>query len=145
MQKGGILVSRIPDISGRKSGHFQIIAAKLSIFLHKKVPTLLIFETVQLQMRKIEKKTSICSILWVILWQNSADTRFGHFLVEYRDTGRKKSFCNSALSDRHDQTKTDRVLWSFSTGPQQTNLNLQTGLRSIGCSVVEKSRFSDRG
>ena len=33
----------------------------------------------------------------------------------------------------------------FSTGPQWTNLNLQTGLRSIGCSVVEKSRFSDGG
>ena len=32
-----------------------------------------------------------------------------------------------------------------STGPQRTNLNLQTGLRSIRCSVVEKSRFSDRG
>ena len=32
----------------------------------------------------------------------------------------------------------------FSTGPQRTNLNLQTGLRSIGCLVVEKSRFSDR-
>ena len=29
--------------------------------------------------------------------------------------------------------------------PQLTNLNLQTGLRSIGYLVVEKSRFSDRG
>ena len=32
LQKGGILVSRIPDISGRKSGHFHIVAANLSIF-----------------------------------------------------------------------------------------------------------------
>ena len=32
LQKGDILVSRILDISGRKSGHFQIIAANLSIF-----------------------------------------------------------------------------------------------------------------
>ena len=32
LQKVGILVSRIPDISGRKSGHFQIVAANLSIF-----------------------------------------------------------------------------------------------------------------
>ena len=32
LQKGGILVSRIPDTSGRNSGHFQIIAANLSIF-----------------------------------------------------------------------------------------------------------------
>ena len=33
----------------------------------------------------------------------------------------------------------------FSTGPQWTNLNLQTGFRSIGCLVVEKSRFFDKG
>ena len=33
----------------------------------------------------------------------------------------------------------------FFTGPQRTNLNLQTGFGSIGCMVVEKSRFSDRG
>ena len=32
MQRGGILVSRIFDISRRKSGHFQIVAANLSIF-----------------------------------------------------------------------------------------------------------------
>ena len=33
----------------------------------------------------------------------------------------------------------------FSTGLQLTNLNLQTSLRSIGCSVVENRDFSDRG
>ena len=43
--------------------------------------------------------------------------------------------CPRTLSDRYDQTETDRVLWSFSTGPQRTNLNLQTGLRSNGGSV----------
>ena len=32
LQKVSILVSRIPDISGRKSGHFQIVTANLSIF-----------------------------------------------------------------------------------------------------------------
>ena len=32
LQKGGILVSRIPDISGIKSGQFQIVAANTSIF-----------------------------------------------------------------------------------------------------------------
>ena len=32
LHKFGILVSRIPDISGRKSGHFQINATNLSIF-----------------------------------------------------------------------------------------------------------------
>ena len=47
-------------------------------------------------MKKVEKKTSICSILCVILSQNSENTYFGHFLVENWDTGRKKSFCNSA-------------------------------------------------
>ena len=31
----------------------------------------------------------------------------------------------------------------FSTGPQRTNLSLQTGLESAGCSVVEKTRFSE--
>ena len=33
----------------------------------------------------------------------------------------------------------------FSPGPQWTNSSLQTGLRSNGCSVVEKMRFSDGG
>ena len=47
------------------------------------------------------------------------------------------------LSGCHAQTKKDRALWFCSTGPQQTNLNLQTGLRSNGGSVPEKSRFSD--
>ena len=32
MQRDGILVSRILDISGRKSRHFQIVAANLSLF-----------------------------------------------------------------------------------------------------------------
>ena len=32
LQKVGILVSRIPDVSGKKFGHFQIVAANLSIF-----------------------------------------------------------------------------------------------------------------
>ena len=31
LQKCGILVSRIPDISWRKSGHFQIVADNLCI------------------------------------------------------------------------------------------------------------------
>ena len=53
--------------------------------------------------------------------------------------------CPQTLSDRHDQTETDRALWFFSTGPQRTKWNLQTCFRSIGCLVVEKSRFSDRG
>ena len=30
----------------------------------------------------------------------------------------------------------------FSTGPQRTNLSLQTGLGSNGCSGAEKTRFS---
>ena len=33
----------------------------------------------------------------------------------------------------------------FSTGPQWTNMNLQTGLRYNKGLVPEKSRFSDRG
>ena len=32
LQKVGILVSEIPDISGRKSGHFQIVPTYLSKF-----------------------------------------------------------------------------------------------------------------
>ena len=36
LQKVGILVSRILDISGRKSGHFHIVAANLSILGIKK-------------------------------------------------------------------------------------------------------------
>jgi len=32
LQNVGILVSRIPDISAKKSGHFPIVATNLSIF-----------------------------------------------------------------------------------------------------------------
>ena len=32
LQLVGILVSRIPDISGRKSGNFEIVATNLRIF-----------------------------------------------------------------------------------------------------------------
>ena len=53
--------------------------------------------------------------------------------------------CPQTLSDRHDQTETDRALWVFSTGPQRTNSNLQTGLRSTGLTVVEKTLVSDEG
>ena len=56
----------------------------------------MIYDTVQLQMNKLEKKTGFCSISWVVLWKNLENTYFGHFLVENQDTGRQKSFCNSA-------------------------------------------------
>ena len=46
-------------------------------------------------MRKNQKKTSICSISCVMIQQNSANTYFGHFLLENPDTGQKKNFCNS--------------------------------------------------
>ena len=35
--------------------------------------------------------------------------------------------CPRTLSDRHDQTETDRALCFFSTGSQRTNSSLQTG------------------
>ena len=63
LQKFGILVSRIPDTSGRKSGHLQIIASNLSEFGIKKPTKLLIHDTFQLLMNKIERKTCICSNL----------------------------------------------------------------------------------
>ena len=37
LQKGGILVSRIPDFFAEKSGHFQIVPAELSIFEIKRL------------------------------------------------------------------------------------------------------------
>ena len=37
LQKVGILVSRIPDISGRKFGHFHNVATNLSILWLKKI------------------------------------------------------------------------------------------------------------
>ena len=58
----------------------------------------MINEAVQLQMNKVETKTSIISILCVILWKNSENTYFGHFLVENQDTGQKKSFRNSEVT-----------------------------------------------
>ena len=53
--------------------------------------------------------------------------------------------CPRTLSDRHDQTETDRALWFFSTAPQWTDSSLQTGLRYTGLTVVEKTRFYDEG
>ena len=53
--------------------------------------------------------------------------------------------CPRTLSDRHDQTETDRALRFFSTGPQWTNLSLQTALGLTGCSLVENTQFSDGG
>ena len=41
------------------------------------------------------------------MWQNSENTHFGPFLVENQDTGRKKSFCNSAGGSQ------DQVPWKF--------------------------------
>ena len=52
--------------------------------------------------------------------------------------------CSRTSSGRHASTEKDRALCFFSPGPQRTNLSLQTGLRSNGGSVPEKSRFSDR-
>ena len=37
LQKIGILVPRIPDISGRKSGHFKVVAINISIFCLKRM------------------------------------------------------------------------------------------------------------
>ena len=37
LQKGGILVSRIPDNSGGKYGHFQIVVANPIIFAIKRL------------------------------------------------------------------------------------------------------------
>ena len=48
LQKVGILVSRIPDKYGRKSGHFQIVAADHCKF-RIKAKTQLIYDTVQLK------------------------------------------------------------------------------------------------
>ena len=49
------------------------------------------------------------------------------------------------IAGRHTALDIFRFAVFFSTGPQQTNLSLQTGLRSTGCWVVEILRFSDRG
>ena len=50
LQKVSILVTRIPDISGKKSRHFQIVAAN---FLHEKASKLLICDKFQLKINKI--------------------------------------------------------------------------------------------
>ena len=49
-------------------------------------------------MNKIERKTGICSISCVMLWQNSENTYVGHFLAKNQDTGWKNSFCNFDLA-----------------------------------------------
>ena len=53
--------------------------------------------------------------------------------------------CSRTLPGRHDKTEKDRALWFFSTGPQRTNLNLQTVLKSIECLVLKISGFTNKG
>ena len=60
--------------------------------------------------------------------------------LKYRELVRQADLSSRAIKLIY---LADLSCWLY--GPKQTNLNLQTGLRSIGCSVVEKSRFSDRG
>ena len=57
---------------------------------------LFIYDTPQIQIIEIGKKTHISSISCVIFGLHSENTYFGHFLVENQDTGQKKAFCNSA-------------------------------------------------
>ena len=92
--------SRYPGI--QDTGHFwkeirtfSNSCCKSQHIWHKKASTLLIYDTVQLQMNKLEKKTGICSISCIILCQNPENTYFGHFIIENHDTVRTKSFCNS--------------------------------------------------
>ena len=92
-----ILLFRIPDNSGKKSGHFQIVIVNHIIFgINSLQHCWFTTQWWNDEMNKLEKKTGICSISCVILWQNSENTYFGHFLVENQDTGWKKSFCNYA-------------------------------------------------
>ena len=56
LQKGGILVSRILDVSGRNSGHFQIVAANLSIFGIKVLQHCWIFTLINFKWRKFMRK-----------------------------------------------------------------------------------------
>ena len=72
LQKVGILVSRIPDISGRKSGHFQIVAANLSIFGYNTIDFVSNFGKIQ-QIHNLDN------------------------LIKNLDTGRKMSFFYSAV------------------------------------------------
>ena len=67
LQKVGILVSWIPDNSRRRSGHFQIIAANLSILGIKRLQDCW-FMT--------HKKTSICSNSCVLLCQHSVNSKY---------------------------------------------------------------------
>ena len=89
LQKVDILVSRIPDISIRKSGHFQKVATNHSIFGRKKDTIMLIYATFQLQMTVNGQKTRLCILLCLIMQQSSPKTWFGHFSVENPDTGQK--------------------------------------------------------
>ena len=69
-------------------------------------------------MKKIEKKTCICSISCIIFRQNSANKRFRHFFVENPDTGRIKSFCNSAQNCCLDKKCLDKCLESVLNVPR---------------------------
>ena len=64
-------------------------------------------------MNKLEKKIGICSIPGVMLWQNSENTYFRHFLAENQDTGWKKSFCNSANKTKVLQSVSSRSFYVF--------------------------------
>ena len=60
LQKVGILVSRIPDIFGRNSGHFQIAASYPSIFGLKSLQFCWFKAQFNLKMNKRWVKTCLC-------------------------------------------------------------------------------------
>ena len=57
-----------------KTAQWPLTPKQLNLVLHKKATPLLIYDTVQLQLNKIKKKTSICSISCVKLRQNLENT-----------------------------------------------------------------------
>ena len=74
---------------------------------------------------------------------NSGHVKSGHVKSGQVQSGQVKSGHIKSGQVKLGMFKSGQVF--FSTGPQRTNSNLHTGFRSIGCLVVEKSRFSDRG
>ena len=92
LQKVGTLVSRTPDISGRKFRHFQIVAANLSIFGIKRLQRcwfMTQFNSKWINWRRkqtfVQYHTSYCGKI-------RKNTNFGHFELKIRKPDEKSLF-----------------------------------------------------
>ena len=99
LQKVGILVSRIPDIFWRKSGHFQIIAVNLSIFDIKKLQHWWFMTQFNSKWRKLRRKHAFVQFCASYLGQIQLIQDSDIFLLKIRIPDEKNLFATLCFNE----------------------------------------------